>query len=72
MDKCSDNFDRFKNHLWSLSYQELNKIWLRDRKSKEELESQAKPIVYVLSTIAIYSGDIAYKDLCMTCDMFVN
>ncbi|KAK2162225.1 hypothetical protein LSH36_101g00020 [Paralvinella palmiformis] len=45
MDKCSDNFDRFKNHLWSLSYQELNKIWLRDRKSKEELESQAKPIV---------------------------
>ncbi len=39
----------FRERLFQLSYSEITRIWQRERKSKEEWESQATPIVYIFT-----------------------
>ncbi|CAH1782758.1 unnamed protein product [Owenia fusiformis] len=38
------SFDQFKHNLASLTYSEITNIWQRERESKEEWESKARPI----------------------------
>ncbi|XP_041375844.1 engulfment and cell motility protein 1-like [Gigantopelta aegis] len=38
-------FDALRNRLYQLTYSEIIKIWEMERQSKEEWESQAKPII---------------------------
>lgn len=40
------NFDSFRQRLSHLTYQDIVILWQQDRRNREELESQAKPIVY--------------------------
>jgi len=35
----------FKNQLQKLTYQDILKLWEQERQTKEEWESQAKPIM---------------------------
>lgn len=41
------SFEAFRVKMGQLSYSEIMKIWEVDRQSREEMESQAVPIVWV-------------------------
>lgn len=57
------NFDSFRQRLSHLTYQDIVILWQQDRRNREELESQAKPIVYSIHFCLLFCFFLSFSRL---------
>ena len=57
------NLDKFRQNLSNCTYEHLKQIWELERKTIEEKEAQARPIVYVQNIVNLEpAGQITTDD----------